>query len=241
MILTEDERDAQDGKKILLAVNHAGVNNNYGPIVSVGVALDYSKISPNVIETVSDKANFTKEALSELKDAIKAIGTYTISASKLNEIRDLTIATHMADYNALMGLIFDVFKVYGADPDIVQVTLPIKEVVKNPELSIYKNPSSKTNYVVRSDWTQFSNLIPNTKIKVMKKDTFSVLFAYVCANTIVTGELDKATIKYPGYNFYVHGLDDAQVEFLNKNGMTEYHRAFLPVFNGFAFSKRILI
>jgi len=241
MILTEEEREAKDGKQILLAVNHAGVSNLCGPIVSIGVALDYTAISERIVEAVVDRQIFTKDEFNEIKSAIKAFGFYTIPASKLNEIRSLEIATHMADYNALMGLIFEVFKVYSEDPDTVQVKIPIREVIKNKELSIYQNRSNNTSYIMRSEWTQFDNLIPNTQMMVMDQDTFSLLFAKAFANTVVHNELEKAAAKYKGYDFISPAISEEQAKFLTENGMTEFHRAFLPEFSGFAFSKRILI
>lgn len=241
MILTDEERDAKDGNKIVLAINHDGVHNLCGPIVSVGVALDYNKLSPDIIEQVTEKGVFTSKDFDAIKASIKAFGTYSIPASKLNEIQDITIATHMADYNALMGLIFEVFKVYSADPDVVQTRLPIKEIIRNNDLALYRDSSSKSSYVMREEWTQFNNLIPNTKIVVQNTDTFSLLFAKAFASTIVFNELLKAEQKYEGYDFTSNILSDEQKEILTKKGMTEFHRAFLPEFSGFAFSKRILI
>lgn len=241
MILTNDERDAREGRKIVLAVNHDGLHNLCGPIVSIGLALDYTKLSSKVIEIVSEQGLFNQDNLPIIKEAIKAVGTYTISAAKLNEIQDINIAAHMADYNALMGLIFDVFKVYGNDPDIIQTRMPIKEIVRNTALAMYRDNSAKSAYIMREEWTQFDNLIPNTKIKVQEEDTFSLLFAKAMASTVVNNELMKAAAKYPGYDFTANILSDAQKKVLTEKGMTEYHRAFLPEFSGFTFSKRILI
>lgn len=241
MILTDDERDAKEGKKIVLAVNHDGLHNLCGPIASIGIALDYAKIKPEAVELVADKGLFNQDSLPLIKPAIKAIGSYTITAAKLNELQNIDLATHMADYNALMGLIFEVFKVYGNDPDVVQTRLPIKEVVRNTDLALYRDNSAKSNYIMREEWTQFDNLIPNTKIKVQKEDTFSLLFAKAMAATLVNNELEKASQKYPGYDFTTNILSEEQKALLTKNGMTEYHRAFLPELSGFTFSKRILI
>lgn len=241
MLLTEEERDAKDGRKIVLAVNHAGINNYCGPIISVGVALDYNKIDPQIIEAVVTKGVFTKDMFNLLHKALKSFGTYSISAAKLNEIQSIEIATHMADYNALMGLIFDVFKVYNQDPDSVQVTIPIREVIKNSELSIYQNKKSKSPYLMRSDWTQFNNLIPNTTVSVCATESFSLLFAKAFANTLVETALAEATEKYKKYEFTQGSLSEKQKAFLTENGMTEYHRAFLPEMLEFAFSQRILI
>ncbi len=241
MILTEDEREAKEGRKIVLAVNHDGVHNICGPLVSMGLALDYNKLDPEMIEQVVDRGLFTQEDLLTIRPSIKAIGSYTLSAAKLNEIQDLTIATHMADYNALMGLIFEVFKVYGNDPDVVQVRLPIREIVRNNDLAMYRDNNAKSSYVMREEWTQFDNLIPNTKIKVHEEDTFSLLFAKAMAATLVNNELLKAEQKYPGYAFTANILSEDQKKLLAKKGMTEFHRAFLPELSGFTFSKRILI
>lgn len=241
MILTDDERDAKEGKKILIAVNHDGVHNICGPIVSVGVALDYNLLSADIIEQVVDKGIFSPKNIESIRNAVKAFGSYTVSAAKLNEIQDLTIATHMADYNALMGIIFEVFKIYSADPDVVQTRLPIKEIIKNNDLANYRDSSTKTSYITREEWTQFDNLIPNTEIKVQQDDTFSLLFAKAFAATAVCNELARAEQKYPGYDFTSNILSEDQKKLLTESGMTEFHRAFLPEFSGFAFSKRILI
>lgn len=241
MILTDDEREAKEGKKILIAVNHDGVHNICGPIVSVGVVLDYNLLSEDIIEQVVDKGIFSPSNIDSIRNAVKAFGSYAVSAAKLNEIQDLNIATHMADYNALMGIIFDVFKIYSADPDVVQTRLPIKEIIKNNELANYRDSSTKTSYIMREEWTQFDNLIPNTDIKVQQEDTFSLLFAKAFAATAVCNELARAEQKYPGYDFTSNILSDDQKKLLTDNGMTEFHRAFLPEFSGFAFSKRILI
>ena len=241
MMLTEDERNARDNDSVLIAVNHSGENNLCGPIVSCSLVLDYNLIDEKLIEEIVTRGVLSKECYASITKAIKAFSTYTLSAAKLNSIMSIPLALHMADYNSLMGAVFEVFKVFGKDPDVVQTKLPIKEVTKNKELPIYKNEKSKTQYVIRESWTQFDNLIPNTEIKVEQEDSFSLLFAKAVSETIIQKELKAASEKYPNYDFSANVLSDSQKAILAASGMTEFHRAFLPDFSGFAFSPRIML
>lgn len=241
MFLTENERAARDSGKIVASIGNSGVSSLCGPIVSVGVVLDYTNIPQKIINKVADQSPLSKEDIEDIRSAVKAIGSYTISCTKLLEILDIDVSAAMSDYNALMGLIFDVFKVFGNDPDIVQSVSKIKEVIKNEDLSIYQDKKRKSKYITRQDWTQFNNLIPNTKFTKCSPETFGIMFASELANIIRNKELAAAKEKYPEYDFDNPLDTEEKVKFLQENGMTEYHRAFLPEFSGFAFSKRILI
>lgn len=243
MYLTEEERDAREGRKITLAVNHAGSDNLCGPIVSCGIALDYNAIPEDLIVAATSGKPFEKDTIKPyIGKAIKAFGTYSVSAAKLNEIQDIRIAEHLADYNALMSLVFDVCSVFSNDPDVVQTKIPVKEVIKNKYLAMYKNNNNESEYVAREGWTQFDNLIPNTmRICYSNEDTFSLLFAKTFAETVLQKELKAASERYPEYDFTSKEISEEQRALLNEKGMTEYHRAFLPQLSMFAFSKRILL
>lgn len=241
MHLTNEERDARNNKKILIGVAHAGVENLTGSIVSCAVSIDYNAVTPKLMDTVFEN-KMTKGILDDLKSAIKIINMHEIDALKLNSIADTKIATYLADYHALYGSVFEVFHKFSTDPDIVISEEPIREVVQNKELSIYTNKTTKSSYVVMQDWTQFDNLIPNTTFFVKKPEmVFTLLFAKACANTKLLENLKKQQQKYPKYDFTCKEVNKELSDFLNKNGLTEYHRGYLPELSKFAFNKHILI
>jgi hypothetical protein len=241
MHLTNEERDARNNNKLLLGVGHAGIENLSGPVVSCSVAIDYTKVSPKLIDMVLGN-KMEKSIFDDLKSAIKVINIYEIDTLKLNDIADTTIATYLADYHALYGCVFEIFHKFSTDPDVVISEMPIKEVVQNRDLSIYNNKNAKSNYIVMKDWTQFDNLIPNTKF--VTKDpqkVFTLLFAKACANTRVLENLKKQKSKYPDYDFETQTVTEELANFLTKHGLTEFHRGYLPELSKFAFNKHILI
>lgn len=241
MFLTEEEREARDKGSIVIGVAHVGDDRLTGSIISCAVCLDYTKVSSNLIEKTLT-GTFDKTVGQDVKDALKLVHFHKIEPLLLNSISDTEIATYMADFQALYGSVFEVFKEFSVDPDYILTENPIKEVIKNPELSVYKNKESKSNYVVMKDWNQLSYLIPNTTTKVVKAaDTFTLLFAKAFANTLLDSELAEQKVKYPDYDFGCTSLSEKQQALLKEKGLTEYHRVYLPELSGFTFSKHILI
>lgn len=241
MHLTSEERDARNNGKLLVGVAHAGVENLTGSIVSCAVAIDYNAVSPKLIDTVL--ANKMEKSLFEdLQKSIKIINMHEVDAIKLNSIADTQISTYLADYHALYGAVFEIFHKFSTDPDLVISESPIKEVVQNRDLSLYTNKSSKSSYVVMKDWTQFDNLIPNTRFLVKNSEkVFTLLFAKACANTKLLENLKKQQQKYPKYDFTCQTVTEELSKFLHENGLTEFHRGYLPELANFAFNKHILI
>lgn len=241
MLLTDEERDARDNGSILIGVGHAGEKNLTGSLISCAVVINYDKVTSDIISGVM-AGKFTKDQLKNLNSAIKVFHIHKLDALRLNTLADTDIACYMADFNALYGCTFDVFQKMSCDPDVVISDRKIKEVVKNQDLSLYTNKNSKSSYVVMEDWNQFNNLIPNTRFVVNKKpDVFTTLFAKAFANTMLDAEILEHKQKYPGYDFGCDMLSDTQKAFLTERGLTEFHRAYLPELESFAFSKHILI
>lgn len=241
MFLTEEEREARDKGSIVLGVAHVGEDKLTGSVISCAVCLDYTKVSSNLIEKTL-AGSFDKTVGQDVKNALRLIHFHKIEPLLLNSISDTEIATYMADFQAIYGSVFAVFKEFSADPDYILTEKPIKEVIKNPELSIYKNKETKSKYVVMKDWNQLSYLIPNTTTKITKaEDTFTLLFAKAFANTLLDSELVEQKKKYPEYDFGCTSLTDVQKELLKTKGLTEFHRVYLPELSGFTFSKHILI
>lgn len=241
MHLINEERDARNNNKLLIGVGHAGIDNLTGPIVSCAVAIDYNAVSADLIDSVFEN-KMKKSMFSDLTKAIKIINIYELDTIKLNSIADTQIAMYLADYHALYGSVFEIFHKFSSEPDIVLSESPIKEVVQNKELSLYTNKAAKSSYVVMKDWTQFDNLIPNTKFVV--KDpakVFTLMFAKACANTRLLENIRKQQDKYPQYDFTCTKVTPELDNFLSKNGLTEFHRGYLPELSKFAFNKHILI
>lgn len=241
MILLEEERSARDGDSVLLGVAHAGENLLTGSIISCAVCIDYKHVSSNLIEEVL-KGRFSKEVGADVKRAVRLFHFHRLDPIMLNGISDITTAVHYADFHALYGCVFEMFSKFSCDPDLVMSVLPIKEVVRNQDLSLYKNKDSKSSYVIMKDWNQFSNLIPNTTFQVQNLETtFTLLFARAMAQTMIDVEIADHKQKYPEYEFNLTTLTDSQAQLLKDKGMTEFHRAFLPELANFTFSKHILI
>ena len=241
MYLTEEERDARDKGSILLGVAHVGTNNLTGSIIACSVCLDYKKVTPQLIEKTLAGC-FDKSVGSDVKDAVRLVHFHKIDPLQLNAIADNEIATYMADFQAVYGSVFEVFKEFSADPDVIVSELPIKEVIKNQDLSLYKNKNAKGSYVVMKDWNQLNYLIPNTKMILKKpEETFTILFAKAFANTMLVAEVTEQQQKYHEYKFGIATLDDEQKDLLKNKGLTEFHRAYVPELSEFAFSKHILI
>lgn len=241
MRLTDIERESRDKNTVVIGVAHAGIENIAGSIVSCAVAIDYNNVSSDLIECVI-KRNLPKTINEELSKVIKIINMHEIDPIKLNSIADTTIATYLADYHALYGCVFEVFHKFSADPDYIYCESPIKEVVQNRELSLYSNKNSKSSYVVMKDWTQFDNLIPNTKFRIGDpKSIFTLMFAKACAETKLMSLLHAASQKYKQYNFNLTQLNETEEKVLRADGLTEYHRAYLPELSSFVFKKHILI
>lgn len=241
MNLLQIERDARDSNTLLLGVSHVGHDKLTGSIYSCAVGLDYKNITPEVVEQTLS-GSFTKDLFDKLQKAVKVINMYELNSIQVNTMADTNIATHWADYHALYGCVFEVFHKFSADPDVVVSELPIKEVIKNPDLSLYTTGKEKSQYVIMSDWNQFKNLIPNAKFYVEPVEkSFTLMCAKAFAQTRYMAEIKVQQAKYPGYTFGMTELTETDKVFLKEHGLTEYHHAYLPVFSDFAFKKHILI
>jgi hypothetical protein len=238
--LTDEERAAREGGKTLIAVNHYGEDNIAGPLISVAAVLDYSAITSPIIDGVIS-GTFSPNTSEDLQKAVRFYSMHSVSTVTLNEMASLQIGAHLGDYTATMGCVFISFNKLKNDPDLVYSTIPIIEVLKNKDIALYTGAANKSEYVLQPDWNQFKNLIPNTELKVMPTDTFSLLFMKAFAKTLWMREIGVAERKYPGYNLRAMEIDEKEKEFLQKNGLTEYHRAFLPALQEYSFAKHILI
>lgn len=241
MLLIDEEREARDNDSILVGVASYGDDNLTGSLVSCAVVLDYNKITPKIVEQTLSGV-FTQDIQTDITNAIRVVYTYKLDAIKLNAIGDMTVAKHITDFRALNGCVFAGFSKLSNDPDFVISETPIKEVIKNKDLSLYTTKSTKSSYVVLDKWNQFKNLIPGTKFSVPETaEVFTLLFAKAFARTSILQEELEQHEKYKGYTFGTKTLTEEQVAFLDKNGLTEYHRAFMPGMDKFVFSKNILI
>lgn len=241
MKLLDIERDARDNGQILMGVAHVGHKNLTGSLISCAVGLDYTAISPDLIEHTLNGV-YEESDMADIKKAIKVVHMHELTAIQLNNMADTAIAIHWADYHALYGGVFEVFHRFSCDPDVIISETPIKEVIKNQDLSLYTNKDSKSSYVVMDDWNQFNNLIPNTKFYTYEPEkSFTLLFAKAFANTRLQATVKAQKKKYNEYDFGMENLTEEQSQFLLANGLTEFHRAYLPELSNFVFKKHILI
>ncbi len=237
--LNEVEHQVKKQNLCLLAAGAWGVPEYVGPITSVGVEVDYNNIIPELYEALIGNT-ITSSMENEIFSSMPVVYGHVLTVNSLIDIANTQIAHQLALYKAIYGAIWYIFGHKQLPTHIVTDALPLREVVRNTKLAEYTTNSKETPYIICSTAGSIKELVPEAIILTGSDEYLAIRIANLLSKLLYLKEMRPIAEKYANYDVLTSGISPKHKETLEKYGLTEHHRSYLPELKNYPYNMAAL-